>query len=392
MTLSTVLRPRSVFLALGVFAALWFGAAVAHAQDDDGEDDDDEAEAKFAKLEREIGALFEQKKYAEAAEKCRAEIALVPKAPGPQYNLACALARMGKTAEALESLGKSVELGFDDSEHMGVDEDLASLHGEKAFGELVAKVRDRLYDPGVDVPEVKTVEASPEGGLRYRLLLSKDATAEKPQRLLVWLHPSGGSMNKTVDAMAAQWTKAGWALLVPVQKGWAGWTDVDAAKLLVKTLPDVAKTPGVDVKKPVLLGFSAGGQMALQLWEKEPAKFGGLVLDAAYPIDMDAYRENQVALAKATPAGEAVKGVPIFVLVGDKDGAHVVWKQAEEPWRKAGVPLTIEYVAGGKHAWLFGKSQTEALDAWLRDVAAGKAPGKADAAGPIVDPPADAPK
>ena len=48
------------------------------------------------------------------------------------------------------------------------------------------------YRPGKEIAGVKTGEDFPEGGLRYRLRMDPEATAEKPNKLIVWLHPSGG--------------------------------------------------------------------------------------------------------------------------------------------------------------------------------------------------------
>jgi predicted esterase len=387
--------------ALGVLAALFLPAQTARAGDgdDEGQEEGPEEEDQFAKLANEVRDAFAQKKYDVAAEKCRKQMALVPKHPNPPYNLACALARLGKKEDALAALAKAVELGFDDADHMKVDEDLASLREEKDFARIAAMCAEaqkagweKLYDPGPVVSSLKSVDGSPEGGLRYRLLMSNEATAEKPQRLLVWMHPSGGSMNDTVVGLAARWSKAGWAVLVPTQKKWGGWSTDDAAKLVDKTLPEAAKTAGIDAKRPVLIGFSAGGQMAIELWRKDAARWGGLVLDAAYPIDPEAYGQGQVVVI-APPEGEAPKSAPVRVIVGDADQGHFLWKQAEGSWRKAGVPLTVTYVAGGKHAWLVKDAEADALDAWLAGVAAGKLPGKEEAKAPApAEPPKDAPK
>jgi predicted esterase len=206
------------------------------------------------------------------------------------------------------------------------------------------------------------------------------------------MHPSGGSMNATVVGLAARWSKAGWAVLVPTQKKWGGWSTDDAAKLVDKTLPEAAKTAGIDAKRPVLIGFSAGGQMAIELWRKDAARWGGLVLDAAYPIDTEAYGQGQVVVI-APPEGDAPKSAPVRVIVGDADQGHFLWKQAEGSWRKAGVPLTVTYVEGGKHAWLVKDAEADALDVWLAGVAAGKLPGKEEAKAPApAEPPKDAPK
>ncbi|MCE9638298.1 MAG: hypothetical protein K8T90_21565 [Planctomycetes bacterium] len=336
-----------------------------------------------AKLEEEINGLFAEKKYAEAAEKCRAEIALVPTAASAHYNLACALARLGKTDDALAALKKSAELGFDDAAHAKEDADLASIRDAKGFAAILeictaneAKAAVGTYDPGFDMPGLKSVEGTPEGGLRWRMYLSKTADAEHPQRLIVWLHPSGGSMNGTVAQLAAKWSEDGFAVLLPTQKRWSGWSEGDVRKLLETTIPDAAKTPGVDAKRPVLAGFSAGGQVALSLWREDASRFGGLLVDAAYPIDMEKYAQG-TSTAFALPKGEAVKSVPIYVLVGDKDGGTRLWTQVEADWIAAGVPLHVRTIADGRHEWLLRADEEPAVRAWLRDVAAGKTPGAA---------------
>ena len=185
-------------------------------------------------------------------------------------------------------------------------------------------------------------------------------------------------MNKTVEALSAELAKRGFALLVLTAKDWSGWSTADADKLMTKTLPDVAKVEGVDVDRPVLLGYSAGGQIALILWSKSPEKFGGLVLDAAYPVVADPKGTGRFAVMNP-PRVPSVQDCPFFVLVGEKDQAVGVWVAAEDPYRKAGVPLTINYVSGMGHTWLFGGAQRDKLYKWLEELAAGKKPGAASA-------------
>lgn len=339
------------------------------------------ARQKYMALAAEVQALFASKDYAGAEAKCREMIALVPRDPSPTYNLACALARQGKTADALAALEKAVELGFDDTAHIKADEDLASLRTEAGFVQLLAAAEearkaelDLLYEEGEEIEGVRTVEGDPEGGLRWRLRISPEAGAEKKHRLVVWLHPSGGSMNAIVEALSPDLVAAGFALLVPTAKRWMSWSGEEAKALEEKTLPDVAKVEGVDASRPVLMGFSAGGQMALEMWAADPGRYGALVLDAAYPIDAAAYGRGEVR-ARSLPEGEARRQVPMYVLVGAEDGGHRLWKQVEEPWRTAGVPLTVVYVPRGRHEWLLRGEQKPAFLAWLREVGAGKTPG-----------------
>jgi predicted esterase len=327
---------------------------------------------KVEALEGRVLEAFAAKDYEKAAALCREQMALDPTYPGAPYNLACALARLGKTAEALASLKASVGLGYADAAHLAQDPDLESLRGEAAFAEVLslakaaeAKALEAAYEAPADVPGVKTVEGRPEGGLRWRLRLSPAATAEKPHRLVVWLHPSGGSMNARIEPMAAALAAKGWALLVVTAKRWNGWTDDDARRLMDVTLPDAAKTPGLDARRPVLLGFSAGGQAALTLWTKDPARLGGLVLDAAYPMDVEAYVRERRIEEMPVPEGDAVKGVPILAFVGDADPGHQMWRSLEDGWKARGVPLQVVYVAGGKHAWLVGKDEEAVLHGWL---------------------------
>ena len=383
-------------LALIALSVLALAAAPVRA---DGPGEPPKAEPKAAPpadaakqaeaLEEAVMRAFAAKRYEDAAAKCRELIALRPQDEGARYNLACALARLGKPQEALDALKAAIEHGYADADHMGEDEDLASLRTEKAFGELVAAARageaqaeEKAYEPGAEMEGLKTIEGRPANGLRWRLRLGQGATPAKPHRLVVWLHPSGGSMNAKVEPLAKDLAERGFALLALSAKNWSGWSERDAKRLLDGTLPDVAKVEGLDARRPVLLGFSAGGQMALVLWAQEPARWGGLVLDAAYPIDMEAYAKfgpGPEAMLKL-PAGDATKGTPIFVLVGDADPGQMAWRSIEEGWRSAGVPLTVTYVPEGRHAWLFGPEQLKALWTWIADVGAGKLPGAPEGA------------
>jgi len=164
-------RPRFVRFAASLAFAAVLGVATHVRADDGGEKCVPDPKVEAANLEKEITALFAAGKYAESAEKCRAEMALVPTDNGAPYNLACALARLGKKDDALAALAKSMDLGFDDFEHMKVDEDLASIRDDKKFAELVAKAVENdkkaeagTYDAGVAVPGVKSVDRAPEGG------------------------------------------------------------------------------------------------------------------------------------------------------------------------------------------------------------------------------------
>jgi predicted esterase len=366
--------------ACGIALAGLLAAGLAGGQDSDHQAQQEKIR-RYLALEKDILQAFREKEYDKAVAACKAQNALLPKLPGPHYNLTCALARLGKLEDALTALGKSIELGYNDPAHMREDGDLASLHGNKRFEELLAKARENEkqgpFDKGAEIRGVKTIEGFPEGGLRYRLRMAQSASKEKPNRLVIWLHPSGGSMNSVVEGMSPGLAERGFALLVVTQKQWFGWNEEEAKRLFEKTLPEVAHIEGIDAGRPILMGFSAGGQMALELWQKSPGDFGGLVLDAAYPVEREAADSTVRLRPMDLPKGQAIKQTPIFAIVGQSDqgGAAVAtWKQASAKWLPAGVPLMLHLVPNKGHQWLFDQQQTAVLHEWLSQVAAGNLP------------------
>ena len=140
----------------------------------------------------------------------------------------------------------------------------------------------------------------------------------------------------------------------------------DEARLR-KTLAAVGKIEGLDAARPLLLGYSAGGQMALTMWAADPAPWGGLILDAAYPIAGQIVNGEAVPLVIPKDAA-AVRRVPVFVLVGGEDGGSQLWRQVSAAWKLYGVPLVVYYVEGGRHAWLFGAQQLKDLETWITDL------------------------
>ena len=64
-----------------------------------------------------------------------------PTSGNAAYNVACALALDGRTAEALQALERSVEIGYSDADHAADDSDLASLRSDAKFQELLEQMR-----------------------------------------------------------------------------------------------------------------------------------------------------------------------------------------------------------------------------------------------------------
>jgi predicted esterase len=204
-------------------------------------------------------------------------------------------------------------------------------------------------------PGIRLHTGAPEGGLPYRLFIAEDATAERPHRLLVWLHPSGGDGLGLVEPLAADFARHGFALLTLPQKDFSGWRGADANRVMLGVVPDAARVPGVDARRPVLLGFSAGAQMALELWASRPESFGGLVLMAGAPRFS---RGDE----SSPPSGPAYTRVPLLALTGEGDGeGPALWRRAGEVWPEAGVPLQVHGVPGRGHEWLLAGSGEQTL-------------------------------
>lgn len=212
------------------------------------------------------------------------------------------------------------------------------------------------------------VTGAPPGGQPWRLHLSDGATPEHPLRLLVWMHPSGDSANALVEPLAADFARRGWALLVLTEKDFSRWRGEDANRLMLGTVPDVARVPGVDARRPVLLGFSAGAQMALELWAARPSAFGGLVLLAGAPR---LSRGNE----DVPPLGPLDERVPVLSLVGERDGGAPLWREASRTWPAAGIPLAVDEVPGRGHEWLLRDDVVLArVLGWLETLSARASP------------------
>jgi tetratricopeptide (TPR) repeat protein len=66
-------------------------------------------------------------------------VELHPDDPVVHYNAACSLAQTGHRSEAIRSLTRAIELGYDDFAHIEADADLDGLRDEPSFQELLRR-------------------------------------------------------------------------------------------------------------------------------------------------------------------------------------------------------------------------------------------------------------
>lgn len=83
----------------------------------------------------------------EAEAAARAGAKLFPRDANWHYNVACACARGGRPEEAMEWLGKAVDLGFTDLRQLEGDADLASLQGRADFKALLVRAKALAANP-----------------------------------------------------------------------------------------------------------------------------------------------------------------------------------------------------------------------------------------------------
>ncbi|MBF5042661.1 hypothetical protein FGE12_09635 [Aggregicoccus sp. 17bor-14] len=211
--------------------------------------------------------------------------------------------------------------------------------------------------PRAPAPAIRELSGTPPGGLAYRLYLPE---GPRPARLVLWLHPSGHSLNETAARLAPLLARHGFALLTPVDKDFHSWRSDEANRLMGVTLPSLAQQPGLEARRPVLLGFSAGGQLALLLWQGHPELLGGAVLMATSPVDA---RGDAIAAPEASPA--VLARAPLLVLTGERDVGAGPWRAAEGRLRRAGAVLQVRTVPERGHEWLLEGAQLDALERWL---------------------------
>jgi predicted esterase len=199
----------------------------------------------------------------------------------------------------------------------------------------------------------------------------------------VWLHPSGAPFNDRVERLAPRLARRGFALLVPTHKQFREWIGSEANQLMTRTLPDAATLSGIDGRRPILMGFSAGAQMALLLWAAAPERFGGLVLSGAAPAFLE---EGRVSV-RPPPEAAARARTPVLVIAGALDPVASVWERHAQGWSSAGVPLTLEVVPGEAHRLLLDAQALPALLRWLEEHGGGRPPLRAPAEKSVGMPP-----
>ena len=103
---------------------------IAHTPGPAGDDD----------LARTLLDLHTAMRYEQAGSIAVQIIELDTSRPEGHYNLACVLARLHRTEEAVAALERAVALGWNDRTHMVLDPDLEVIRSDVRFGELLERL------------------------------------------------------------------------------------------------------------------------------------------------------------------------------------------------------------------------------------------------------------
>jgi Flp pilus assembly protein TadD len=118
------------------------------------------------------------------------------------YNLACAHALNGAKQEALAALERAILAGYGDADHMRDDDDLASLHGERRFHELVRMTEDmELNSDGLSDND--------RSGWRETVPRFEGLTRQYPSSGRAWFNLGYAQLRaRDLDASKASFTRA----------------------------------------------------------------------------------------------------------------------------------------------------------------------------------------
>lgn len=253
-----------------------------------------------------------------------------------RYNLACFQARAGALEAAIYWLQQAaLEEGVDAS-WAGEDQDLESLRRDPRWGRLAGFLRDM------------TAWWAACGRQETLVRLPSGHASGSPLGGLVCLH--GRESGPRDFHAAARWQRLadqlGVAIVavsgtVPTGRDSYVWAEDPARDLprLEQALREVAARCPLDPARTVLLGFSQGGQVALELTARHPELFAGAL--AFSPA-------GAAALDQLPDAGARLAGRRFLISVGADEQAAVVTRATRDrdELRRLGAEVRHEAVSG----------------------------------------------
>lgn len=168
--MSRTIRPLIYFVLIGVSAA-----AVLADVDPQKPSVFDLPRIQAAQIvvKRNIAVALSKRDYATSERLLLVALKQVPHDATSHYNLACALAQLGKTDAAFKSLNQSIQFGFRNRKHIEDDEDLKSLRDDDRFSKLLKDAEE----PAPPRPTAWNYKVEPTEAKNGQVLVTEENTA-----------------------------------------------------------------------------------------------------------------------------------------------------------------------------------------------------------------------
>lgn len=211
----------------------------------------------------------------------------VQKARSGQYDLACYLAQSGKTDPAFYWLQlAALEEGVD-TRHAQRDEDLVSLRADRRWSQVLRFMEDcNRYFETADL--ARTV-----------LILPKDYKKMEAIPAVVWMHGFGSKPEDLINESVQKWADTLHVALIGVSatqpRGphsfvWAEEGERNI-KRLQTAMAEVSDRVTIEKGKVILMGFSQGAQVGLEIAVQSPEEFAGaIVLSPGATLNLDKFK------------------------------------------------------------------------------------------------------
>jgi predicted esterase len=242
------------------------------------------------------------------------------------YNQACCLSKLGQTEEAIEALTKAMHYNYLDIDHMKMDEDLDPIREDPRYKALLK---------GINYNDVFEVYA-PEG------------LGETAAPLIVYLHERGGSETKALAVWKALADKMKAILVVPrgpITGGfdhyaWQRYTEDEAAvRKVTETMTAVKASHNVELTKIYPVGDKQDAKIATVYALMHPDVVAGIVALNGYWNKY--YYADFLDKAKAA-------GLKICMIHGKEDPGFARTGDGVKQLEEKGIPAKLVEFDGGK--------------------------------------------
>lgn len=273
------------------------------------------------------------------------------------YNLACFLAQIGQTDPAFYWLQKAALEEGVDAEHAEVDNDLASLRRDARWN---ASVRNFLRASN------RYFEQTPTH--RVELFMPRGVSKETAIPVIVWLHGKGshpgdfandGCQPLADDMKAAIVGISGTKGRGPRSFVWSENPALDAERVK-KGLDEVRDRVTPKKGSVILMGFSQGAQMGLEIAVRDPEAYAGAIVMSP---------GADASLNGLTPSPALAKRGFIITIGSKEHPGNMQLAQLDNTWLKsAKAKVTLKTYTGGGHA--FPPDFDERLPQWVNFILA----------------------